>query len=443
VRKSQYKLFVSYSHKNSIEARQFIEAFRTAFLASPDLEISPEQVFFDRERLLAGDQWGELIQQAMDESKYFVILLSPESIASEYCLNRELGTAVAKGLPIIQVLLSQCTGWADLVVLTDLKMRKLGSFGALPKDDNFNYLPIAEWPEASREEVWKRVAHDILERVRRDKMEPSQLFALEDIPRHAQERIGPPIPYFCNQRGPVSQFNEAVRTWNDKALLVVTRGLDQDGVPRFWDRLQNKHLGDYIKKRKEEILLSSKPFPWPGIEVDAESLRLEMLLSMSNALTGNLNEFENVASLSTYLTATPGIRPLIARLPLLPVNEVSEGLRALLDLLEQCPVETPLHRLVIAVLLEDSTFVQEPALEKKLNISAYLRTQVVVLDPLQVIQERDVSIWHHEYEVERLYQIDEDTLLQEVFVKEQATSLRLREFAKKVAPFIKTMERTL
>lgn len=181
--KHRYNVFVSYSHKNSVEAKQFVEVFKSAISVSPDLNIAPEQIFFDRERLLAGDQWGELIQQAMDEAKYFVILLSKESISSEYCLFRELATAAARGLPIIQVLLSKCDGWADLIVPSDLRMRKLGSFDALPKDDNFNYLPVVEWPEAIRGEVWKRVAQGIVERVRRDKSEPqSQLLGFQDVP---------------------------------------------------------------------------------------------------------------------------------------------------------------------------------------------------------------------------------------------------------------------
>lgn len=443
-KKLTYKVFVSYSHKNSAEANQFINAFRAAFLEAPDLEIAPEQVFFDRERLLAGDQWSELIHHAMDEAKYFVILLSPESMASEYCLNRELGTALAKGLPIIQVLLSQCAGWADLILPTDLKMRKLGSFGALPKDDNFNYLPVAEWPDASRTEVWKRVAFQILDRVRRDEADhQSQPSDLQDFSGNTQQRRFPPVQYFCDQKVPVSQFDGGVQKWKDKAFLVLTRGLYQDELPRFWDRLQHKNLKDYVKARYEK-LLPARPFMWPEMmdqQSDSEALRTQMLRAMSEALTGDMYEIGNPSALASRLSALSGVQPLVTTLPDISINAIGSGLRELMDLLEQCPVNVPVHRLVLAVILEDLDFVQEAALEAKLNLVGSLRTHTVVLDPLQVIEHKDVRLWHRNYEVEQLYKIDEDKLLQGVFGEEHAKPLRLREFAKKVDPLIKTVER--
>lgn len=443
----RYKVFVSYSHKNSAEARQFIEVLKSAVSASPELEISPDQVFFDREKLLAGDQWAEFIHQAMEEAQYFVILLSPESIASEYCLSRELGTAVAKGLPIIQVLLSKCDGWADHVVPSDLRMRKLGWFDALPKDDMFNYLPVAEWPGDNQAYVWDRVAHDILTRVRRDRMDPrSQLSGLHELPRNVLQLRVPPIPYFCDQKLPVNQFDDGVHGWKDKTFLVLTRGLYQDELPRFWERLQYKNLKDHVKARQEE-LLQHRPLMWPEMidqPADGEALRSQMLRAMSNALTGSMYEVGDPSELGARLSSLLGVQSLVTTLPEdLSIEAIRAGLRVLLDLLEQCSVESPMNRLVITVILEDSAFVQEPAFEARLGLNAYQRTHVVVLDPLQAIERKDVRLWLRDYDVERSYQIEEDTLLKIVFGEEQAEPLRMREFAKKVAPFIREMEKPL
>lgn len=446
VGKPRYKIFVSYSHKNSYEAKQFIDVFKAAISVSPDLEIAPEQVFFDRETLLAGDQWGESIQQAMDEAKYFVILLSKESISSEYCLHRELATAAIKGLPIIQVLLNKDERWEDRIIPGDLRMRKLSSFGALPKDSNSNYLPVAEWPEASQAEVWKGVAHGILERVRRDRMESQyKLLDIQEISQTAQQRRVPPIPYFCNQKGPVNQFNGGVQRWKDKAFLVLTRGLYEDDLPRFWDRLQHKNLKDYVKTRQEE-LLPARPFVWPDVtddQPDRGTLCSQMLRAMSEALTGNMFEVGDLSSFSAHVSALSGIQPFVTTLPDISIKAIRSGLRTFLDLLDQCPAEVPVQRLVIAVILEDSVFGHEAALEARFGLNAYQRTHVVVLDPLQVIEHRDVRIWHRDYEVERLYQIDEDTILHSVFSEKHTKSLRMREFAKKVAPFIREMEKIL
>lgn len=51
---------------------------------------------------------------------------------------------------------------------------------------------------------------------------------------------------------------------------------------------------------------------------------------------------------------------------------------------------------------------------------------MVVLDPLQEIERKDVSLWHRNYEVDQLYQVDEDTLLHGVFGEGQPKPLRLR-----------------
>ena len=435
----RYKVFVSYSHINTAAARQFLESFRL-ILPLPeyrDLEIEPEQVFFDRDRIYAGDSWGDSIHKAIEDDPCFVILISKDSLSSDSCL-RELGTAAGRGLPIVPIILNPCK-WEKRGIRDDIRMRKLGSFDAIPKDGNSHLLPITEWPEASRTDVWKVVVQQLVGRLRRDnkeKLDRSHPSVDQDVLRSTQQRKVPPISYFCDQTKPVEQFNLGVKTWTGKALMVLTRGISDDHVPRFWDRLRNKNLKDYLTACNEQ-LLEARPFVWPETISDVESLRSMMMRAFSESLTGKMYELTlaNASLLGTKLAALPGVLPLFTILPNLPREDITTGLRVLLDLLEQCPAGVPLQRLVMAILLEDSAVTHEPDLAKVLNLAGYQRTHVVTLDPLQMIEKTDVRNWHLNYDVERLYQVDEDTLLQSLFDDSQVKSLRLGQFAKKVKEF--------
>jgi hypothetical protein len=102
------KIFVSYSHKDMDDAEKFIEFFDLQLRGTQELDITREHIFFDCHKLKAGDVWDDSIQQALDEAKYFILLVSANSLSSSYCFSRELATAVARALPILPILLKPC-----------------------------------------------------------------------------------------------------------------------------------------------------------------------------------------------------------------------------------------------------------------------------------------------------------------------------------------------
>jgi hypothetical protein len=53
-------------------------------------------VFFDTERIKAGDWWRDEIDQAIEGTKLFVLLVSKEFLASDFCMNREVKAALAR-----------------------------------------------------------------------------------------------------------------------------------------------------------------------------------------------------------------------------------------------------------------------------------------------------------------------------------------------------------
>lgn len=102
------------------DAQAFMENLRLLLRGMDELRISEGQVFFDRNKLRAGDDWDETIQCALEEADYFIFLVSTHSLNSNYCYSRELETAARRSLPIIQVVLKDCP-WEHQPIPGDAK----------------------------------------------------------------------------------------------------------------------------------------------------------------------------------------------------------------------------------------------------------------------------------------------------------------------------------
>jgi hypothetical protein len=115
------KLFISYSHRDE----KALERLHT-HLAMLRREGAIEE-WFDRE-ILAGDDIDKEIGGALRESDIFLALISPDFLASNYCYEREMKTALERNdegtLRVIPIILEPC----------DWKSSPLGKLKALPKD---------------------------------------------------------------------------------------------------------------------------------------------------------------------------------------------------------------------------------------------------------------------------------------------------------------------
>ena len=86
-------VFISYSRKD----KEF------AIRLAADLEGKGTKVWIDQSGIQAGDQWRKSIQQALDGCKALVLIISPDSMASEY-VEKEWQYILTKGKRIIPVL---------------------------------------------------------------------------------------------------------------------------------------------------------------------------------------------------------------------------------------------------------------------------------------------------------------------------------------------------
>ncbi|MEP6895152.1 MAG: TIR domain-containing protein [Chloroflexota bacterium] len=90
------KIFVSYSRKNSVEARKIIQALK-------DMN---QDVWVDWEDIPPASDWLEQIFQGIEGSDAFIFLISPDSAASEVC-KVEVGHAAKNNKRIIPVVVQQ------------------------------------------------------------------------------------------------------------------------------------------------------------------------------------------------------------------------------------------------------------------------------------------------------------------------------------------------
>jgi hypothetical protein len=88
--KEAIRVFLSYSQ----EDKKFVERMRNILTHRPDVQL------FQPEMLTAGEDWRGRLREELLNCNLFMILLSPDSVNSEWVLS-ELGAAWAVDKPII------------------------------------------------------------------------------------------------------------------------------------------------------------------------------------------------------------------------------------------------------------------------------------------------------------------------------------------------------
>jgi internalin A len=142
-RRRAARVFVSYSHKDE---RQLNE-LKTHL--SPLERLRLIETWYDR-RIVAGEDFGQKINENIDSADIILLLVSADFIASNYCYEKEMGRALvrharkeARVVPIIV----RDVNWKVIPELSRLE--------ALPK----NGKPISNWPR--KDIAWQ----DVSERV--------------------------------------------------------------------------------------------------------------------------------------------------------------------------------------------------------------------------------------------------------------------------------------
>ncbi len=125
------RLFISYCHKDRAALERLLTHLK------PDLDHFRIDVWFD-ERLTAGTQWDDTIRREIQRADLFLLLLSPDFLASSYIMDTEWPeierARQSRDAFVAPVLAKKCSF-----------ERRFGALHVRPQDGNGNLKAIAAW----------------------------------------------------------------------------------------------------------------------------------------------------------------------------------------------------------------------------------------------------------------------------------------------------------
>lgn len=139
------RAFISYSHRDA-------DALDRLHVHLANLQREGRiETWYDRE-ILAGEVLDDEISEELEAAELFLLMVSPDFIASNYCVEREMQRALerheAGAARVVPIIVEPCD-WAAMPQLRRLK--------AVPKDG----LPISEWTNANTAYL------DVIQEIRR------------------------------------------------------------------------------------------------------------------------------------------------------------------------------------------------------------------------------------------------------------------------------------
>ncbi|HEX6911489.1 MAG TPA: toll/interleukin-1 receptor domain-containing protein [Longimicrobium sp.] len=419
------RVFLSYSHEDSRLVKGFVRHFE---LLAQSLGLDHRQVlFYDDRRLVAGEEYGDTLLDAIDEASLFVFLVSSNSLrADRYCMRMEVPRAARREVPIVPVVLSTCR-WESQKVPGHPRGITFGDLSALPLNSKRQLRPVARWD--SGDEAWYAVTEGLLPYLA--KAAPTAPAPPPPAPALSPEAGVADIellPYLCDQRPAVRVFDSGLGAWDTRALVVLVKGVYDDNPAQFWNRLRVQHLMDFLEvdSLRGGGLSPDRPLPLPASE-DAGSpddARQVLLHELSDALTGNRFKIRTVEALTAALQAMDGVIALLA-MPDAPSAAALRGtLEVLLGLLGGIQDEAVRRRVVVAVTLEDPVLVDRK-LADEWDLGRFAGTLVVELEPLCPVTRQDARSWHKQHQVRERFRVDEQGITA-LFPGEER--LRLRHF---------------
>jgi hypothetical protein len=136
------KVFISYSHKDRNYLLEMHEHFHAL------IRVGLIEMWWDGE-IKPGDRWDKVIGQKMEESDIIILLISADYIASEFCYQKEMETALtlheSRQATVIPVIVRPCS-W---------EITRFAVLQVLPNPA----IPIANW--SNRDEAWTNVVNGI------------------------------------------------------------------------------------------------------------------------------------------------------------------------------------------------------------------------------------------------------------------------------------------
>jgi hypothetical protein len=410
-------IFVAYSHKDAALAEEFLKRF---LVSARVIDITEDDIFFDRTRIQAGDEWSPALDQGLARASFFVFLVSWDSLASGCCMQKELATAAKRAIQIVPVILTPCD-WKKQQVPGAQKT--LDRFNPLPvaKDNEASeLLPITKW--AHRDEAWVAVTDALCKKLKSMVTLRATIGQAHPASGAHLEIARKILAYRCNQVEATSDFRDGLQQWQQQTLVVLAKGVYDDDLGGFWSRLEFDYLYSMRKVSCAQAISVALPDP------AREAIALKELQRLTrNQLREAIERVAGSGVAAPAGQASTCVTPLVALLPSASETGCAKAIaQTLLRTLEEHETPALLQNIALIIHIEDSAL-HEHKLTQKWGLGKFIRTRVVELRPLGWIADHDVRTWLIELREKQ----DEDVWLQRLAGLRAVASnnqIRLRKF---------------
>lgn len=417
----QRHVFISYSSKDRAEVRQFVE------FMNPLAESERLKIFFDADNLRAGDLWSNELKMALDSTVLFILFMSPASLASRYCMEEELLTALdrqRKGLcRVVPVVLKTCDWKRKL--LPDKSGDSLGVYHVLPPDE----VAVASREGEARDVLWLEVVKGLSGLL----TDPA---ATNVAVKPALVTIPALLPYLCDQVISERGVLELLRRWQNRPvpLIVVLRAHAADCPDWFVNRIDERHLRKLLPRLTPGLGLQRHG----GLQWPSPQLKLAEDQQFQGWFRDQLIErvlgdpYATEEQLVQCLRDEANNRLFVGGLPKAPREFLLRSLRALAACLAKLSQQLGNVRLAVVLWSEDSSLKVD---EADFAADASGRDACLGLpEPLGVFGIKEIRDWAGLDEVRRFAAIDV-VELDEAFDSTHSR-LRMSEFVAVAGPLL-------
>ncbi|WP_418604140.1 TIR domain-containing protein [Hwangdonia sp.] len=272
------KVFISYSHQDEKLKDELLKQL-AGFKRRNIIDL-----WHDR-KIIPGQKWGKEIDKYLTEADIILLLISPDFIASEYCNDIELKTALSRHddendpALVIPVILRPCL-W---------EQEQFGSIECLPTKGK----PVMSW--GTTDEAFTDVAIGLTKVFDNRKKQVSNVVYNKSLSNILSEPdTNTPIlesyKFDCNRTKQGETFKEHFYDSSHKSLLQFSFicGDENQQVDSFFYRIYLEVLSDYANESIKSITIKEAHYP---------------TFKFGNTLKGSINKFRRILERNIQLEA--------------------------------------------------------------------------------------------------------------------------------------------
>lgn len=420
------RIFVSYSHadyRDAVHAHMVLQAMAR--------RLGDTVIFLDSggdQKLMAGDAWKSKILDALERADVFVVLMSIDYHASQFCRDVELKRMLERreARPDVRIIGIALHG-VDLRNFSAKVGNKevgLADYQCIPQailpapSKRLGLKPVNKWRD--RRDAWEAVANQIEEAL----LQQRQAFGASKSPAPAAGLVPPAaadattatrqlssnfLPYLCDRDPQAMALIERLASWSAacfrRPLVLVTEGRSEDCLNKWIERIRDSEFSKVLGFDEAGLSFGYfKPFKWPALTQPAPH---EARQRFVRALAGVLGEHVLDSAEQFFAAHIRRGRPTLLWVDC-PDNcapdHARSALAGLIEVLKTCPSLSQRCQLVLAINLVRSATGEPNARAALAGEFASLlqpackagHLEAEMLGSLAEIESNDIEIWSHD-----------------------------------------------